>query len=420
MRHFLTLAALLLPTLLLAQRVDTTAVIPDKYVPELGYFQKAHSDVSDPRFMITDDDRHFSMGVGGTVHLNTFYDFGGSMDGYSFSPGTISIPVDETGNFGYTATGSNIFVKARATKDKHKLTAYLQLAGAEINGTDYVLLSKAYVSVDGLTIGKTYSFFMDLEAGPMTVDLQGPNTQISRKHNLIGYTLPLGQHWTIAAALEAPHTIGESYQKYNVSSDYNQFPDLAAHLKYRGDKGHIQGGMIFRQVSYWASNTGFSVASDGVTKYVSGYGFSLSGNFTPSSKLTFSAQGIWGKGISYYIQDLAGLGLSLGMEDTLNGQGYPTLQPLAASGGYASVSYKWTESIRSSAVYGICRLDNRGLYVADPFKRSDYLAANIFYYFSANCFLGMEYLYGRKFIYASEDEDRGVANRLNACLCYRF
>ena len=55
------------------------------------------------------------------------------MDGYSFSPGTIAIPVDNTGNFGYTATGSNIFVKARATKGKHKLTAYLQLAGAEIN-----------------------------------------------------------------------------------------------------------------------------------------------------------------------------------------------------------------------------------------------------------------------------------------------
>ena len=44
-----------------------------------------------------------------------------------------AIPVDNTGNFGYTATGSNIFVKARATKGKHKLAAYLQLAGAEIN-----------------------------------------------------------------------------------------------------------------------------------------------------------------------------------------------------------------------------------------------------------------------------------------------
>ena len=371
--------------------------------------------------MITDNTGKFVFGLGATFHMTGYFDFAGSIRDYTFKPSLISIPTYEPQHLGFTMSNTEFHIKAKSYLGKHRLIAYLQINNkAKEWGTNDIRLQQAYISWNNFSVGRTYSFFMDLEAGPMTVDLQGPNTQISRTHNLIGYTLPLGQHWTIAAALEAPHTIGKSYQKYNVSSDYNQFPDFAAHLKYRGDKGHIQGGLILRQVSYWASNTGFSVASDGVTKYVSGYGFSLSGNFTPSSKLTFSAQGIWGKGISYYIQDLAGLGLSLGMEDALDGQGYPTLQPLAVSGGYASVSYKWTDSIRSSAVYGICRLDDGGLYAADPFKRSDYLAANIFYYFSANCFFGMEYLYGRKFIYASEDEDRGVANRLNACLCYRF
>lgn len=421
MKRYLALAALLLPLAVQAQRVDTISVDPDKYVPELGYFQKAHTDASDPRFMLTDGEGSFSLGVGGMVHLNTFYDFNGAMDGYLFSPGTIAIPVDNTGNFGYTATGSNIYVKAKANKGKHKITAYLSLQGAEVSGTDYILLSKAYVSIDGLTVGKTYSYFMDLEAGPLTVDLEGPNTQIASSHSLIGYTQPIGNNWTLAAALEAPHTIGTSWRAYGVSSDYNKYPDLAAHMKYRGEKGHIQSGLLLREVSYWASKTGFTVASEGVTKYVTGYGVSLSGNYNPSKKLSFSAQGIYGKGVSHYIQDLASLGLSLGMEFTPDSEGYPTLKPLTAFGGYASASYKWSEAVRSSVVYGFCGLDDGGLRVSDPFKRSDYVAANVFFFFSHYCFLGVEYLYGRKLINAAPGaEDSGYANRLNATICYRF
>ena len=417
----LSIAVLLLPVIARAQRVDTTKVKPGTYVPELGYFQKAYRDDSDPRFMITDKDGRFSLGVGGTVHMGTFYDFDGAMEGNAFSPGEIAIPMDRTGHFDYTAESSEVYVKARATCGKHKITAVMQLSGEEDNGKDYIMLGKAYVSVDGFTVGKTYSFFMDLEAGPMTVDLQGPNTQISRTHNLVGYTLPIGSKWTVAAALEAPHSISEDYEASKVSADYNQLPDLAAHVKYRGAKGHVQIGALLRQVSYWSSRTGFDVAADGVTKRASGFGVSLSGNYKPSDKLTLSAQAIYGRGISYYIQDLSGLDLSLGMKPAPDADGYAALAPLAAAGGYVSATYRWSDSFRSSAVYGLCHLDPRGLEVADPFKRTSYAAANLFYYFSPYCFLGVEYLYGQKLIYAAAPgADRGHANRLNACLCYKF
>ena len=412
--------ALLLPLAAVAQRVDTTTTDPDKYVPELGYFQKAHTDASDPRFMITDDEGRFSMGVGGVVHCNTFYDVGGSMDGYLFSPGTIQIPVDNTSHFGYTATGSNVYVKARAIKGNNKVTAYLSLQGSEMDGADYVMLSKAYISLNGLTIGKTYSYFMDLEAGPMTVDLEGPNTQISKVHSLIGYTQPMGR-WTLAAALEAPNTISTSWQSNGVSSDYNKYPDLAARLKYRGEKGHIQAGLLLREVSYWASKTGFGVAADGITKYVTGYGFSLSGNYNPTGKLSFSAQGIWGNDVSHYIQDLAPLELGLGMESVPDAEGYPTLAALTAYGGYLSASYKWSEVLRSAVVYGFCQLDDNGLMASNPFRRSEYVAANLFVFFSPYCFFGIEYLYGHKLINAVGGADNsGYANRINASIAYRF
>lgn len=421
MKKTLILIAFLFPAILSAQQVDTTNVDPEKYVPQLGYFQKAHRDASDPRFMITDESKNFSLGVGGMVHINTFYDVRGAMSGYLFSPGTISIPSDKTSNFGYTATGSDIYLKARASKGKAHLTAYLEMAGAEVEGTDYVLLNQAYISVNGLTVGKVYSFFMDLEAGPLTVDLQGPNTQIAAIHNLIGYTLPMGKHWTAAASLETPQAISKYYQVYGVSTTYNKIPDFAAHLKYRGEKGHIQAGVMLREVSYWASNEGFSTNDRGMNKYAKGFGLSLSGNYNPSEKFSFSAQYTYGKGVSDYIQDLAELELDLGMEEELDKNNLCTLSPLTASGGYASVSYRWSEKMSSSAVYGFCDLNNNGLYTANPFKHSDYCAANLFYFFTPACFLGIEYLYGRKVIYAENGaDDRGHANRINACICYKF
>ena len=97
----LSIAVLLLPVIARAQRVDTTKVKPGTYVPELGYFQKAYRDDSDLRFMITDKDGRFSLGVGGTVHMGTFYDFDGAMEGNAFSPGEIAIPMDRTGHFDY-------------------------------------------------------------------------------------------------------------------------------------------------------------------------------------------------------------------------------------------------------------------------------------------------------------------------------
>ena len=75
--------------------------------------------------------------------------------------------------------------------------------GAGTSG-NAINLRHAYFSYGGLTVGQTWSLFMDLSAGSETVDLEGPNTQISSRHPLIAYTLPLGKSWKIACSAEMP------------------------------------------------------------------------------------------------------------------------------------------------------------------------------------------------------------------------
>ena len=402
---------------------DSLSLKNDVYKEESGFFQKAYRDASDPTFMFTDNKGEFSFGVGGTVVASTCYDFKGSIDSYLFNTSSISVPTDPSNHLGFTGSGSNIYLKARTNKAKLKISAYLELMGLEASYSDAVMLSKAYVSIGRFSIGKTYSFFTDLEAGVRTVDLRGPNTQVVYTHPLIGYSQNVGNHFSFGVALEQPSEISSYYKSTaQVSADYNRLPDVAARLKYRGKLGHIQVAGMYRELSYWASNTGFEIGQ-GKTFYKNGYGVSVSGTLRPFKGLTLSGQAIYGKGIGTYIQDLTYLSVNLLQEDALTSEGYTVLTPTPAYGGYLGASYSITDRLEASALYGLCYLDKKDdQYAANSFKRSRYATVSLFYFVSRSCLAGFEYATGKKQVYttSASEASEGVANRLSACFIYRF
>ncbi len=395
-----------------------------EYHSEMGYFRKAHQDIGDPRFMFTESRGKFALGIGGTLHFNAYYDFNGAVDGFSFAPSAISVPTDYTNNMGFTVTGTEMHLKARSYVGSHKFVAYMRLSGSQVGDKDEIRLSQAYISIDGFTIGKTYSFFMDLEAGPATVDLQGPNTQISNVHTLVGYTRDFGGKWRFGVSAEAPHSIGSSFKDEGIQPDYLDLPDLAGYVKLSGNHGHVQLGAICRRISYWTRVLNLGVPPESGTKgenhHAYGYGVSLSGNWRPVPELTFSTQTVYGKGISRYIQDLSDLDINLGgIYDEQIGQWQ--LETVPAYGGYVSCSYDWSEKVQTSLVYGYTHLYKKdGILVADDFKSSHYIAANAFYKFTPYCLCGIEYLYGQKLIYADTGVRYGHANRIDATFIYRF
>ena len=402
---------------------DSLSIKNDVYNPEDGFFHKAYRDASDPTFMFTDSKGDFSFGIGGTVVASAYYDIRGSIDSYMFNTSAISVPTDPSNHIGFTCTGSNVYLKARTNKSKVKVAAYLELTGAEANFTDYVFLQQAYLSVGRFSIGKTYSFFTALEAGVRTVDLRGPNTQVYNIHPLIGYSQAIGKHFSFGAAIEQPSEISSYYQNSaNVSADYNRLPDVAARIKYRGDKGHIQLSAIYRELSYWASNTGFEIGQ-GKTFYKSAYGISVGASLRPFKNFTVSGQGVYGKGIATYVQDLSSQTVNLLQEDYLTDDGYSVLTPTPVYGGYVGASYDFADRFELSAVYGTCNLSKKDdQYAASTFKNTQYASLNLFYFVSKSCMAGFAYTTGRKHIYttAASEDSMGKANRLNAYFVYRF
>lgn len=414
----------------------------DKYHPELGYFQKAYSDIGDPRFMYTDHEGKLAIGIGGTINGQAFYDFEGTTnnDNPKFSTVKIPIPSDPADKFGMAVSSTELHVKARSKLgNKHQLIAYI---GVTTNDENTIKLGKAYVSFDGLTIGRTYSFFMDLAANAKTVDLYGPSTQINVTQPLVGYTKPVGKHWIFAASAEKPQVSTASYPGWGLLPENQRFPDVAAKAVYRWNSGHIQVAGILRNMEYWQTGSRSATPSmdDGEDKNATGWGVALSGHFAPTRKSHIEFQSYYGKGISRYVKDLKELNIELVPSDYQPGVGmFFGMKAVPVWGGYLSGGYKWNKRLSSNFVFGYMRAehpDDMYFYysyagqqaISHDFRSSAYGAINCFWAIDPYCSVGFEYVNGYRKIYpaykqygeAEKEAHYGEANRLNIAFIYQF
>lgn len=439
-RHIIALTALFAAAspmnAQLSLEVKDSVAGSDTYNPELGYFQKAHSDIGDPRFMITDKDGTFTIGIGGTVHASTFYDFDGAINSSSakFNIYKLFPDTDNAKQFGLDAVNSELHVKAKTQIGKHSIIAYIQMSA---NDDEVIKLSKAYVSFDGLTIGRVYSFFMDLEAGPRTVDMTGPCSQINSTQPLVGFTLPLNKHLTLAASAEKPEIKAFTYENYGIVPDYQSVPDFVVKAHYRWNTGHVQLAGLWRRCSWW--NTGSrqtpTTVTQGETETVDGYGMTLSGNLRPCKKLELSAQGYIGKGISKYVNAMSDLQCDLIPSDWNPSTGMAnSMKTPLVKGGYVSAGYHWTNKLSSYIVAGYSHLDlnTHDLTFSHSsngvrFKSALYAAANLFYDINDFCKVGIEGNYGTKTEYDTTAdgisngwENTAHASRITGTFIYQF
>lgn len=458
-RIIMSVAAMAVTGIMNAQlSVEVADSVPTngRYNPELGYFQKAYSDIGDPRFMITDKDGTFTLGIGGTIRASTYYDFDGTLSSKSskFNVYKITAPSDFAKHFGLDAVNSELHAKAKTKIGKHTIIAFLKVSA---NDDEFIKLSNAYVSFDGFTIGRVYSFFMDLEAGPRTVDMAGPCSQISATQPLIGFTLPIDKKWTVAASVENPVVKTFNYPNIGMLEDYQNCPDIVLKGKYKWNNGHVQLAGLFRNCAWWRTDKhGVPESFQGETDHANGYGVALSGSYRPVKKLELSAQGYYGTGISKYVNDLGDLKCDLIPLAETNDHGLgltglvKEMKAVPVTGGYLSIGYHWTDRLSSFLVGGFSKLDiskdeSKFTYEqmkseTDPTKRgvtlkkAFYTAANIFYNINDYCTVGIEANYGNitkyNFNKISEQgmDDRveykgevsGHATRINGTFIYQF
>jgi len=378
------------------------------YNPEQGYFQKANFDKSDPRFMVANENQTFKFGIGGFVKVVTFCDFNGSIPSNDFITSLIPIPTNHYGQFRIFANQSRLHFKVVGRVKKHTIVSFVEANFAGQNNT--FKLRHAYISLLGLTVGQTWSTFMDLQAGPPTIDGEGPNNQIAIRHPMIRYTYYYKDKLQVAVAAEFSEILmGEVPKIYNQPQ---RIPDLVTHIKYQGKFGHVQLGAVFRIMNYGDSTLNKKSA------FVPGGGLSISGTVNLWKKAMLYYQIDGGRGIASYIQDLSVFNLDLLPAFRENQK----MSTVWMYGGYLGLQQYWTNKLHSNIVYGITKLETPPgpyfkMYLPWYYKYGQYLAINTIWNFFDFASTGVELVWGQR---VNLNGERGYAHRVNLLLQYNF
>ena len=366
-----------------------------------------------PRFAIIGKNRHFYLGIGGYVKGTASYDFGSPINNGSYFT-TSSIPTNLSpgngGLFQMSAQTSNLFFNFIALPNaKHHLGAYVNFnfAGDNDYGFD---LQYAYLTYGGLMIGYNFSSFFDAAASPATIDMEGPSSLPAVQHTLLNYTYS-HKGWTFGIGIEAPQ-ISITTDQY--TSLVNQrIPDIPAFIQYGWNKGNSSV-----RISSLLRNLQYRNLVNHKNHNKVGWGFQLSGVTQIHSVLNFYYQGIYGKGISNFIQDTDGLGLDMVPDQNVDGK-MKLVKIWAAMGGF---QINFNPKVFSSHAYSQVRdyadnYKNGSIQWGSQYKYAQYLVNNIFWQATSSVQLGLEYIWGRKTVM---DNTHRHDNRIQFMMQYSF
>ena len=124
-------------------------------------------------------------------------------------------------------------------------------------------------------------------------------------------------------------------------------------------------------------------------------------------------QGVYGKAIANYIQDISALGYDLIPNPDKSGR----LKASSMWGFFGAIQQNWRPNLYSTVVYSYARMENIGSMARTNYKFAQYAAANLLWNFTEFGTTGIEYVFGRR---NNFNHDYGNASRINAMIQYRF
>ena len=312
---------------------------------------------------------------------------------------------------------------------------------------------KVYANYGWFKAGKDYTVFFNQSAAPDTIDFEGPNAIPYVRTPQLVLNIPfeslgLGDHQGLVFGVEhmpgeltlretpAPTSPPAPAQDEYVS--VNQMPSIIAKYVYTPERAHIEAAGLFRRLT--GSGPGYRSTSYG-------YGMALSGKIATWGKnnLILAAQG--GQGIAAYSQDSSGLGLDAAPASfNTTGPGGPARGPLKSVpiwGSWVSYQHFWTDKLRSTGTFSVLTVNDQ--WVSDKLTpvnniedgadisfygrllQARYASINLVWSPNPTFTLGIEYMYGHRFITGNSiptsegaTSNKGQANRLQACVRWNF
>ena len=366
-----------------------------------------------PQFLFAHKQNKYSLALGGFIALRTSYDFDGTPSATDFIPSSIPVPGDYASRqrLSMDASTSRIYLKGIAnTRALGRVVVFMDAdfrGGAE--GSYTPRLRSAYVSFLGFTLGRDVTTFCDLSAAPTTIDFQGPNAYNFNFATMIRYEYAFADnHLKFGVAAEMPSVSG-TYND-NFATLKQRVPDFPAYFQYAwgaNRDSHIRASGVVRNMYLHNLRTGNNTS-------LLGWGVQFSGTIRCCDPLRLFMNGVYGKGITPYIQDLTGSGLDF----TPNPENADQIQTMPMWGWQAAAQINLTPRLFISGGYSTVRVQrSHGFYSDDQYKQGQYIFGNIFYSITPRCKVAGEYLYGSR---KDMSNDKGHANRVNVMLQYSF
>ena len=392
-----------------ANNAAMQAAIDDYHETWRSGFQQ----VEKPMFIFTTRNNKFSFAVGGVINLRASYEFDGIVNNIDFVPADIPVPgyYGSKQRINMDATASRVYLKAIAnTRTLGRVIVFVDTDFRGGSGTNYTpRVRSAFVSFKGLTLGRDVTTFCDLNAAPTTIDYQGPNAYNFHFSTMIRYEVSCANdHLSFGAAAELPSVSG-TYGAY-AEPIPQRVPDFPVYLQYawgRNRQSHIRASAVFRDMYLY--NT---VTNDNTARF--GWGVQASGNIMIGRVLNIFFNGVYGEGISPYIQDLRGAGLDF----TPNPESPEHIQTMPMYGWQASAQLNLFRNLSLSGGYSAVTVCHKNGYYADnEYRVGQYIFGNLFYHITPRFKVAAEYLYGTR---ENMGGAKNHANRVNVMAQYNF
>ena len=342
----------------------------------------------------------------GSVRVNGFYDFSGMKSTEGFHPYDIPVGADDIQGLKSIYIGarqSRLGIEGSANTKVGRIKTYMEVDFAS-NSESLWRLRHAYAEWNFLKLGYTWSTFMDNASLPQTVEFEGPNSSLSKRHGLIRYERILKTQNIIGISIESPNADYYNPSDTVINSTSNQRNlDLAGRYKYFNKWGHIQLAGILRRIDFF---------QQGKMEAKYGWGILVSSTIRINEKHLINAQYSIGTGIAYYY-----VGFSNKQLDAVYNPNTNSMVLKAISGGFINYSFRYNPALVVSVISGISQIESEEFEQGDTFKSSNYYGANILYNPIQTIGLGIEATTGSR---KNIDNQKGNATRISILAKFDF
>jgi hypothetical protein len=342
----------------------------------------------------------------GSIRANGYYDFTGMPSTEGFMPYDIPVGTEATEGLSSIYAGarqSRIGVEGNANTRVGKIKTYIEADFAS-RSESLLRLRHAYAEWNFFKIGYSWSTFMDNASLPTTVDFEGPNSALNKRHGIIRYERKYGKRNIAGISLESPQTDYNNPADSLIQDKSKQSNfDVAGRYKYFNKLGHFQIAGILRRIQY-LNETKMDV--------LFGWGVLLSTNIDIDEKNILFGQYSFGQGIAHYY-----VGFTDRQLDAVYDPGAAKMTIKTIRGGFLTYTHIFNPSWRFSLISGTSYIKGKDFEPADTFRSSRYFASNVFFNPIETIRLGLEITSGSR---TNLDLQKGNSTRLSFMASFDF